>query len=187
MVMALWLSLVSLQQGAVPLDQGWELSGNGTRIETHSGRQAIRIVNGRAIRRDVRLEDGTIEYDMEVSPYRGFAYVQFRMESDRDFEEIYFRPHKSGLPDGIQYNPVWRGDSFWQLWHGPDASGLPRFRHREWMHVRVVLQGRRAAVFLDRSPTPVMVANLARDPRGGYLALRGFNADSDFPDEPVAW
>jgi hypothetical protein len=62
---------------------------------------------GRAIRRDLSLQDGTIEFDLLVLPRRSFVSVQFRMASDDEYEETYFRPHKSSLPDAIQYDPVW--------------------------------------------------------------------------------
>ena len=175
-----------LQGGPLPLDRSWELSGDGTKIAPHRGAEAVWIDNGRAIKRDVSLGDGTIEFDVELMSHRSFVYLQFRMESDTEFEEIYFRPHKTGLPDAVQYNPVWRGDSFWQLWHGPDAVASPRFRFGGWTHVRLELQGPRGALFLDGGAKPVLVMNLARPPRAGYIALRSFNPDPSLPAGEVA-
>lgn len=176
MLLALALAL-QVQAGVLPFDAGWELDGPTTRIETHRGLPALRVDNGRATRRDVALEDGTIEFDVELTHARSFVYLQFRMESDTEFEEIYLRPHKSELPDAVQYNPVWRGDSFWQLWHGPGATAAPRFAFDRWMHVRLALQGSRAALFLDRDSVPTMVIPLARPPRTGFIALRAFTPD----------
>ena len=175
-----------LQAGSIPLDNSWTLSGERTKIAPHAGVPAVWIDNGRAIRRDVVLGDGTIEFDVEMQSHRSFVYLQFRMESETEFEEFYFRPHKTGLPDAIQYNPVWRGDSFWQLWHGPDASASPRFKFGQWSHVKLVLQGTRGALFLDHQPKPVMVMNLARVPKAGVIALRAFNPDPTLPAGEVA-
>lgn len=175
-----------LQGGALPLDRSWELAGDGTRIAPHRGVDALWIDNGRAIKRDVSITDGAIEFDVELMSHRSFVYVQFRMESDTEFEEIYFRPHKTGLPDAVQYNPVWRGDSFWQLWHGPDAGASPRFTFGGWTHVRLELQGSRGALFLDHGDKPVLVINLARPTRPGYIALRSFNPDPSLPKGEVA-
>lgn len=176
MLVALVLVLHT-QVGQIPFDGAWELAGPTTRIETHRGVPAVRIDNGRAIRRDVMLDDGTIDFDVELAPARSFVYLQFRMESDTEFEEVYLRPHKSELPDAVQYNPVWRGDSFWQLWHGPGATAAPRFAFGRWMHVQLVLQGARAALFLDRDTVPTLVMPLARTPRAGYIALRAFTPE----------
>lgn len=176
-MLATAMLLLQVHAAQVPIDSGWTLTGNTTRLVTHRGRPAIAIDNGNAVRRDVALEDGTIEFDVEMTDARSFVYVQFRMASDTEFEEIYFRPHKSELPDAVQYNPVWRGDSFWQLWHGPGATAAPRFRFGAWTHVRLVLQGARAALFLDADTAPVMIIPLARTPRAGYVALRASTPD----------
>ncbi len=176
MLVALVIALQA-QVGQLPFDAGWELVGPTTRIESHRGVPALRVDNGRATRRDVVLEDGTIEFDVELTPSRSFVYLQFRMESDTEFEEIYLRPHKSELPDAVQYNPVWRGDSFWQLWHGPGATAAPRFGFGRWMHVRLVLQGTRGALFLDRDSVPALVIPLARPARPGFIALRAFTPE----------
>jgi hypothetical protein len=159
----------------IPLDSKWELSGDGSRIATYRGRQAIQLRTGRAIRRDVVLKDGTIDFDLAVTPQRTFAYIQFRMVGDDDHEEIYFRPHKSDLADAIQYAPVWNGDGNWQLYHGPGATAPVAFTYTGWMHVRLVLSGKRAALFVDNHAKPDLIANLAREPVAGYISLFAFD------------
>ena len=113
--------------------------------------------------------------------------LRFRLQGDRAGEEIYFRPHKSTLPDAIQYAPSWRGESNWQLYHGywgTAAAALPLDR---WMRVRVVLRGRRAAVFLGDGRAPAMVVPLARPPLAGPIAVAAFTPAGRAPGgEPVA-
>jgi hypothetical protein len=159
----------------LPFDQpGWELAGDAA-VETVDGRATLRIDTGWAYRRDVRLEDGTIELDVQVTRRRSFVYLAFRMADDREYEEVYLRPHKSELPDAVQYAPVYQGQSAWQLHHGPGATAAVPFAPGEWTHVRLALQGPRAALYLGRSDTPVLVVpRLGHEPRAGYLALRSF-------------
>lgn len=170
--------LLLVQAQAIPVDAGWTLDGPTIGIERHRDVASIRVDNGRATRRDLQLMDGSIEFDVEMTDVRSFVYLQFRMESDTEFEEIYLRPHKSELPDAVQYNPVWRGDSYWQLWHGPGGTAGPRFELNTWTHVRLDLQGAVAALYLDRSATPAMVIPLARTPRSGYVAVRASTPDT---------
>lgn len=170
------------QDPRVSFDTGWELSGDGTRVEDHRGARALRMRTGRAIRRDVSFQDGTIEFDLAVTSHRSFAYLQFRMVADGEHEEVYFRPHKSRLPDAIQYNPVWQGEGTWQLYHGPGATAPVTFTHGEWMRVRLVLRGRRAALFIGRTPAPTLVMRLAREPRAGFLAFRSFVPAAGAPE-----
>jgi hypothetical protein len=156
-------------------DPGWEFRGDDTKIDTVMGQPAVRIRSGHAIRRDVVFQDGTIEFDMAVTPYRAFVYLQFRMASDENYEDLYFRSHKSGLPDAIQYSPVYAGASNWQLYHGEGHTAAAEFPAYQWIHVKVVVSGTRAAVFVDNPGEPQMVIpRLAREPQAGYVALRGF-------------
>ena len=155
-------------------DQGWEISGDHA-VEVFEGQEALRLGIARAYRRDVRFQDGTIEFDVALTGHRAFVYLQFRMQSDGEGEEFYLRAHKSELPDAIQYTPVFRKKSNWQLYHGPGGTAAADLPAGEWIRVRVVVSGRRAAVFIGDVDAPqLIVPRLAREPQTGYLALRGF-------------
>ncbi len=176
-ILALWLGLAATAEPrALPFDEaGWEFQGDDTRVEALQGKDALRMRSGRAIRRDVEFQDGTIEFDMLVTPHRSFVYLQFRIEDDGEYEDLYFRPHKSALPDAIQYSPVYRGASNWQLYHGPGSTAAAEFTPNTWQHVKVVVRGHQAAVFVGDGTEPQLVISpLAREPRKGYIALRGF-------------
>jgi hypothetical protein len=155
--------------------QGWEIAGQGSTVGPHLGKNALRLGTGNAYRRDVRLEDGTLELDVATTGRRSFFYVQFRMASDGEFEEIYLRPHKTGLGDALQYNPVYRGESNWQLFHGEGATAPVDIPRNEWVHLKIVLRGERAAIFVGDSKEPqLVVRRLARPAASGYVALRSF-------------
>jgi hypothetical protein len=185
-MITLALLAVLVQEARIPLDTGWAHIGD-SRVESFRGQPVIRISSGGAIRRDVSLQDGTIEFDMMVTRARSFVFALTRMTSDEDCEAIYFRPHKSSLPDAVQYDPIWHRESNWQLYHGPGGTAALGFTPGEWMPVRIVLQGRRGALFVGRDTAPVMVLSLARDPAPGYV---GFVAEPGGPvtggGEPVA-
>jgi hypothetical protein len=168
------MTMMVLLQALPFADGGWERKGDAA-VETHDGREALRVDSGWAYRRDVKLEDGTIDFDVQLSRRRSFIYLCFRMQDDREYEEIYLRPHKSELPDAVQYAPVHQGQSAWQLHHGPGRTAAVRFEPGAWTPVRVVLSGRRMALFVgDLAKPAVVTTRLAREPRPGYLALRGF-------------
>jgi hypothetical protein len=170
------------QERHIPVDSAWTLTGDGTRLEEYRGTKSIRMRTGRAIRRDVSLQDGTIDFDMAVTPHRSFVYLQFRMQDDDNHEEIYFRPHKSSLPDAIQYAPVWNGESNWQLYHGRGGTAPVAFARDDWIHVRIVLSSQRAALFVGDGATPELVMRLGREPAPGYIALRSFVPAGGAPD-----
>jgi hypothetical protein len=156
-------------------DKTWELQGERTAVVREGGRDVLEVENGTARRRDVLFEDGAIDFDVQVTSRRSFVYVEFRAAGEGELEEVYLRPHKSSLPDAVQYAPVWQGRSSWQLYHGPGGTAAVPFEPGAWTHVRVLVEGRRAALFVKNMEKPVLVVpHLARDPRPGYMGLRGF-------------
>lgn len=170
------LALPAAAEQPLPLtDGGWELKGPSAKVERFDDRDVLSVENGFAYRRDVRLQDGTIDFDVQLTRRRSFAYLMFRIADDRELEEMYLRPHKSSLPDAIQYAPVHQGASAWQLYHGPGATAAVAFEPGAWTPVRLVLRGEQAALFVGDLVKPALVVpRLARPPAPGYLALRGF-------------
>jgi hypothetical protein len=165
-----------LNAQSLPFSGGaWELRGDSSAVVVDGGREELRMQTGLAYMRDVRLQDGTIDVDVMVTRRRSFVYLMFRMQDDREYEEVYLRPHKSSLPDAVQYAPVYQGQSAWQLFHGASGTTATNIEPGVWTRLRLVVAGSRAALFLGDTVRPVMVIQeLAREPRAGYIALRGF-------------
>lgn len=174
-------------EGAVPFDARWTLAGERTRITRDGGLDVLQVESGFAHRREIRLRDGVIDFDVRLTERRSFVYVYFRVQDDGEREEFYLRPHKSSLPDAVQYAPVWQNRSAWQLHHGPGGTAAVPFDSSRWTHVRVVVQGRSAALFVDDMKTPaLLVPRLAREPQAGSVSLGGF-LPADVPGEgPIA-
>ncbi len=124
--------LVTLAQSVpsrpLPFDKGWDLEGEGTTVVKEDGRDVLQMTTGFAHVRDVKFLDGTIDFEVQVTRRRSFVYVNFRAQSDAEHEEFYLRPHKSELPDAVQYAPVWQGRSAWQLYHGPGGTAAIAFQ-----------------------------------------------------------
>ena len=64
-------------------DRGWDLQGARTTVAREGDRDVLSVETGFAYRRDVRLQDGAIDFDVMLTTRRSFVYVQFRMESLR--------------------------------------------------------------------------------------------------------
>ena len=156
-------------------DPRWELAGEGTVVEELGGQTALRLKTGSATWREIQFLDGTIELDLWVTSHRSFSFLSFRVEGPGEHEEVYFRAHKSRLPDAIQYTPVYKGSSQWQLYHDARSTAPAALPPGEWIPVKVVVEGPRAAVFVGEAEEPqLIVPRLARDPRPGHLALKSF-------------
>jgi len=130
-------------------DERWQIEAAEYEIVDHLDQQALRVRGGAAMLPDMNIRNGLVEFDIAVSPERGFAGLVFRSQDDGNFEHFYIRPHQSGNPDANQYTPVINGISAWQLYHG-DGYGAPvEYRYNEWMHVKIIFAGKRAKVYID--------------------------------------
>jgi hypothetical protein len=177
-VAAYWLWLLpdaAVSEQVRPLDLaagGWRLAGEA-RVDTVEGEPVVYLRSGRALRTDVRFTDGTLEFEMRPTDRRAFLGVVFRAASGDKTEDIYFRLHKSQLPDAIQYSPDYGGRGQWQLYHGPGDTAAARYVPGAWQPVRIEVKGGQAAVFVGaEAQVPQLVVDRLRS--GATIGGIGF-------------
>ncbi len=149
----------------------WTVSAAEHRFEDFNGRPAIFLSNGIAQLNDLMVQDAVIEFDVAFDETRGFSGVMFRMEDSRNFENFYLRPHQSGNIDATQYQPVFNGVSSWQLYHGSSYSAPVEYRYREWMPVKIIVAGDKAAFYVAAEAPIFSVHGLKRGISGGPIAI----------------
>jgi len=161
---------------AVPFDdERWEIEAGEHELVEHLGEQALRIKGGAAVLPRLDIKNAKVEFDIAITPHRGFAGLVFRYQDEANHEHFYMRPHQSGNPDANQYTPVINGVSAWQLYHGAGYGEPVQYRYNEWMHVKVIYAGFQADVYID-SETPVMRVNeLKRNTLGGAIGVNSAN------------
>lgn len=158
-----------------PESPNWLLENEQVTVEEIAGKKAIKIRSGRAMLKDVLLENGTVEFQMYLPKERAFAYLYFRGASEQDIEALYIRTHKSKAPDAIQYAPVFQRRSAWQLYHGNTGTAAVEFPSKTWFSVKVELAGQQMKVWVGESPEPVLdIKHLGHTSAAGWLAFRGF-------------
>jgi hypothetical protein len=138
----------------------------------HMGRTCLM---GTAYLDGIEFENGVIEVDIAVDGRRTYAGINFRIQSPRDHEQFYVRPHRASLyPDALQYTPVFNGIGCWQLYNGEGATAAAELPENEWIHIRVEAAGDRARVFVGDEKTPSLVINrLGHGTSRGTLGLYG--------------
>ncbi len=143
---------------SVPPDSPrWILEGKASTTE-YLGRQAILLDGAAATLKDFELRDGVIDVDVATPAKRGFFGVQFRVSADgQDGEWVYLRQHRSGEPDALQYTPVLHTGLNWQLYNGPGFTGRVEIPREAWFHLRVVVTGAQAALFVQDMEKPALV------------------------------
>jgi hypothetical protein len=123
--------------------------------------------------KDLEMRDGVIDVDVATPATRGFFGIQFRLTNDgANGEWVYLRPHKSGLPDAMQYTPVLNTGANWQLYNGPGFTGAIEIPKDVWFHLRLEVAGAQAKLYVKDMDKPALVMNdLKSGVQKGLLAL----------------
>lgn len=183
-------NLVSAQQTIPFDDKRWHIQSRGHVIEPYQGYQSIYLQGGEAELRSERFLNGTIEFDVWLTPRQSFTGFFFRRTSPGNHEEIYFRSHQSGNPDAFQYTPVFNNDPAWQLYHDAHDgindgfiswkprgksmgyNGVLKYSFDKWMHVKLVVNGRQAELFLNGSEQPAaFISQLEQANTAGTIGI----------------
>lgn len=143
-----------------------------TQVAEFLGRESLWLRNGTQVMRSgIEFADGTIEFDMAPMDKGNFVGLLFRRESFSNHENIYFRIHRSGLYNAIQYAPRLNGPT-WQLY--PEFHAVAELPRNRWTHVRVEVQGTRMEIYLNNKTQPVLVVpRLRAIPQKGTVAFWG--------------
>jgi len=158
---------------SVPPDSPrWDLH-QGAKVADYLGRKCLAIDGGAAVLKDFEMRDGVLDVDVATPAKRGFFGFDVRIDKDEaNYEEVYLRQHKSGLPDAMQYTPVLNTGRNWQLFNGPGFTGAVDIPRDEWFHLRLEVAGAQAKLFVKDMNQPALVMNdLKSGVQKGRIAL----------------
>lgn len=176
-----FFSLLSLAINAhsqvVPLDSDrWEIVAKESKVLDHMGRKSLYLKGGVAAVRGSQFTDGIIEFDIAFTQERGFMGAVWRLQDFENYEEFYLRPHQSGNPDANQYQPVFNGVAAWQLYYGEGYSAPIKYDFNQWTHVKIVVSGRNAEIYIKDMAAPALFVNeLKREVKQGRVGLSAGN------------
>ena len=161
------------QAQAVPFDSDrWEIRASESKVVDYLGRRCLSLKGGMALVKDSQFADGVIEFDIAFTGERGFMGVIWRVQDLENFEEFYFRPHQSGNPDANQYQPVFHGQTAWQLYYGERYSTPTKYDFNQWMHIKIVVAGQHAEVYIkDMNQPALFISELKREAKSGKVGL----------------
>ena len=150
----------------------WELEGQAKAAE-YQGRKCLFLDGGAAILKDFEMRDGVLDVDVATPASRGFFGFDVRIDADgKNYEEIYLRQHKSGLPDAMQYTPVLNTGRNWQLYNGPGFTAAVDIPKDVWFHLRLEVTGAQAKLYVKDMDKPALVMDdLKSGVQKGQVAL----------------
>ena len=172
----LCLSKWSLGQ-IIPIDTtNWRISAQSYLLENFRGQDAIYLQGGSLTLKDTEFLNGVIEYDIFLKKEQAFPGIYFRSDFEKGTaEHFYFRPHLPGKPDANQAIPTIQNITAWQLYFGPRYSFPYEYKYDDWTHVKILVNGDKAQVFLDHSETPHLSWDLFLPAKAGGISLTGGN------------
>ena len=123
--------------------------------------------------KDFEMRDGVLDVDVATPANRGFFGFDVRIDAEgKNYEEIYLRQHKSGLPDAMQYTPVLNTGRNWQIYNGPGFTGAVDIPKDVWFHLRLEVTGAQAKLYVKDMDKPALVMNdLKSGVQKGQVAL----------------
>lgn len=135
---------------------GQDLSTNG-KVVDHLGQPSLHLAKGFAYIRDLDLQNGTLDADMAFDPKGSFIGLAFRVQSEDSYELFFFRKGASRSDQAIQYTPGFLGANAWQIYNVPHYAGVGEFPSDQWFHVRVLVAGMVAKLYLNHAAEPALV------------------------------
>jgi hypothetical protein len=100
----------------------------------------------------------TIDADVSFSTEGDFVGIAFRVQSEDEYELFFFRKGASGSNQALQYTPGFLGANAWQIYNVPTYAGAGELPPADqWLHVKVVVTGLEAKLFLNNAAEPSLV------------------------------
>jgi hypothetical protein len=162
----------------------FDIDARTAKVDDHLGRKAL-FLRGQAppaLASDVELVDGTIEFDLSAMPGGNFFGLVFRYDDPFYHENVYFRLHRSGSFEAVQYAPrVNSTAGSWQLY--PEFMRQATLPVGSWVHVRAEIDGKGMTLFVGDSARPLLVVPRLRGAtQRGRVGFWG-----RVNDRPEAW
>lgn len=185
------LTSLKAQQTIPFTDKRWVIQAQGQIQEGYKGMNSLYLQGGMAYIKDAGFLNGIIEFDIYLSYVTSFSGLVFRLTDPINYEELYLRAQQSGNPDAYQYTPVYNGNAAWQLYHdqydavndgfiswkprgsGMGYNGVLSFPFDRWLHVKFLVKGSQAELYLDKKETPsAFIRELKMGNRAGAIGIK---------------
>lgn len=148
------------------VDSNWDVP-KGATFERFDNRNTLVLKNGRAIVKNQKFTNGTIQVDVYANSIRSFAGITFRKQND-NMDEVYMRMHKSNQVDAIQYTPIFNNESNWQLYK--EYQAMVSFRNVGWNTLRIEVSNK-SAVFFVNDEKVMFIDHLRSDNDSGEIGV----------------
>jgi hypothetical protein len=128
------------------------------------------------------FQNGTIEFDVkgEDKMNQSFVGIAFHVQSEKEFEAVYFRPFNFFNPDTVRrwravqyiYMPEFPWEKLRESFPGKYENKLPSPPDPNgWFHVKVTVDNGSIKAFLNNNPNPVLQVQSLSKLTGGKIGF----------------
>lgn len=155
--------------------QGWKIENRSVQLAEKDGKKGVqfdsRQNDGIAWLPGVSFTNGEIECDIlgRSQPVQGsFVGVAFRVEDEKTFDAVYFRPFNFRAPDAerrahsVQYvsHPAWTWNRLRSERTGQFEKAIdPAPDGDQWFHARIVVHKPKVEVYVNGASAPSLVVD----------------------------
>jgi hypothetical protein len=178
-----------------------ELKNVRAQASRYKGSEAIKLDaqpdnDGYAVMKGSRFHNGTISVDVAGAPAkgavetaRGFIGVNFRIQPNGPWENIYIRPTNGRAPDQLRRNHSTQYTSFpdwpWERLRKETAGMYESYADLitgEWTHLRIVVHGVDASLYVGNAEQPCLLIHDLKlgDVEGGVALWIGPGTEGYF-------
>jgi len=163
---------------SIPMEPAyWQYDTANIEFITHRNVKAVYVKNGAPLYlKNQQFSNGTLEYDVELTPNSGFPGICFRMSDDHKngdhFYIRYFGTTSKENRNTLQYAADIDGMSIWDLTDEYQAGAtliIPG-----WNHVKLVVSGKQMKAYVnDMSRPALLVPELEGETTTGGIFFSG--------------
>lgn len=167
------LTGIAQQPASLMSPDRWTFPEGTVTFINHQGTPALQILNNsRAVLKDVTFSTGTIEFDFAVANSM-FSGIYFRTSNMGENEHFYLRPFKPEnrlISGAVQYTPIVRDVSLWDLFYPYQGSAY--IKTEGWNHVKLEVSKKRLRATVN-GEVVLRIPELLTTLEEGGIALGG--------------
>jgi len=165
--------------------QEWKIENRSVQAVVKDGKNAVQLDarpnDGLAWLPGFSFENGEIECDIlgRSQPVQGsFVGVAFRVQDEKTFDAIYFRPFNFRVPERRAHSVQYVSHPDW-TWNRLRAERTGQFEKAidpapdgdQWIHARIVVRKPKVEVYVNGAATPSLVVDELSPRTGGSVGL----------------
>ena len=167
--------------------EGWVIHDPLARQVHWLGREALMLGGWKPVLAPIAPKPPyTIKATVSGGPEECYVGCCFHLADVENFETIYLAPLPGGQPEAIQYDPVIKASTTWQVFGDADGTATAPLRKEHWHLLRVDVWADIAQVYVDEG-SPRATFPLRSGLREGRVGLWAYNPSyvADFEVRPL--